>query len=159
MANAGVRGGPETRRALRELTSRLSGPLNSASKHALGPVLTSAKANLAANGSVESGRLLRILTIKRDRESSRPLAPRYLVGPDGSDSHYRTAHLVEFGTAPHWQANVQRMHPGARAKPFLRPAYEAARAAVVDTFSALIGPAIEKQAERLARRAEKKARP
>lgn len=36
----------------------------------------------------------------------------------------RIAHLVEFGTAPHWQPRRRIMHPGARAKPFARPAYE-----------------------------------
>lgn len=48
----------------------------------------------------------------------------------------RIAHLVEFGTAPHWQPKRMRMHPGARAKPFMRPAYESTKVEVVDTFSA-----------------------
>lgn len=36
------------------------------------------------------------------------------------------AHLVEFGTAPHWQPRWRGgwMHPGARPKPFARPGYE-----------------------------------
>lgn len=34
------------------------------------------------------------------------------------------AHLVEFGTAPHAQPNRGIMHPGARAFPFFRPAFE-----------------------------------
>lgn len=38
----------------------------------------------------------------------------------------KIAHLVEFGTAPHWQPNYRGgwMHPGARPKPFARPAFE-----------------------------------
>lgn len=36
----------------------------------------------------------------------------------------RIAHLVEFGTAPHWQPRRRIMHPGAQPKPFARPAYE-----------------------------------
>jgi hypothetical protein len=39
----------------------------------------------------------------------------------------KIAHLVEFGTAPHWQPRWRGgwMHPGARPKPFIRPAYDA----------------------------------
>ncbi|WP_370677639.1 hypothetical protein [Pleomorphomonas sp. PLEO] len=38
----------------------------------------------------------------------------------------KIAHLVEYGTAPHWQPNYRGgwMHPGARPKPFARPAFE-----------------------------------
>lgn len=42
----------------------------------------------------------------------------------------KLAHLVEFGTAPHWQPRRGRMHPGARAKPFFRPAFEAEKEGV-----------------------------
>lgn len=44
----------------------------------------------------------------------------------------KLAHLVEFGTAPHWQPRRMIMHPGARAKPFFRPAFEATKEEVVD---------------------------
>lgn len=36
----------------------------------------------------------------------------------------KIGHLVEFGTAPHWQPRRGIMHPGARPKPFFRPAFE-----------------------------------
>ena len=36
----------------------------------------------------------------------------------------KLAHLVEFGTAPHWQPGLKIMHPGASAYPFARPAFE-----------------------------------
>jgi hypothetical protein len=36
----------------------------------------------------------------------------------------KIAHLVEFGTAPHEQPRRGIMHPGARPKPFFRPAFE-----------------------------------
>lgn len=36
----------------------------------------------------------------------------------------KIAHLVEYGTAPHWQPKRGVMHPGARAFPFFRPAFE-----------------------------------
>lgn len=36
----------------------------------------------------------------------------------------KIAHLVEFGTAPHWQPGRGVMHPGAKPEPFARPAFE-----------------------------------
>lgn len=39
----------------------------------------------------------------------------------------KIAHLVEFGTAPHWQPNRGIMHPGARPKPFFRTAFESTK--------------------------------
>lgn len=49
-------------------------------------------------------------------------------------------HLVEFGTAPHFQPKLHRQHPGTQAQPFLRPtidedgprAVEACKEAMVD---------------------------
>lgn len=48
----------------------------------------------------------------------------------------KIAHLVEFGTAPHWQPRRFGgwMHPGARAKPFFRPAFESTKTVVVTEF-------------------------
>lgn len=50
----------------------------------------------------------------------------------------RIWHLLEFGTAPHWQPNRQRMHPGARAHPTLRPAFEAHKDSAVRIFGETI---------------------
>lgn len=44
----------------------------------------------------------------------------------------KLAHLVEFGTAPHWQPKRGIMHPGARPFPFMRPAFEQTKNEVVD---------------------------
>ena len=44
----------------------------------------------------------------------------------------KLAHLVEYGTAPHWQPNRGIMHPGARPYPFARPAFEDTKQEVVD---------------------------
>lgn len=50
----------------------------------------------------------------------------------------KIAHLVEFGTAPHWQPNFRGgwMHPGARPKPFLRPAFEQHKGGAATIFGA-----------------------
>lgn len=54
------------------------------------------------------------------------------------------AHLVEFGTAPHGK------HPGARARPFMRPAYEETKMAARNALWSKIAQNIEKEAKRLA---------
>ena len=46
----------------------------------------------------------------------------------------KIAHLVEFGTAPHAQPNRGIFHPGARPKPFFRPAFEMTKS---ETFNKL----------------------
>lgn len=48
----------------------------------------------------------------------------------------KIAHLVEFGTLPHFQPNFKGgfHHPGAEAHPFARPAFEATKEEVVDEF-------------------------
>lgn len=67
----------------------------------------------------------------------------------------RTAHLLEYGSAPHSYRNRRAKalkttqtqfarsveHPGARAKPFLRPAYDAKR----DDVVRLIANELEKE--------------
>lgn len=44
----------------------------------------------------------------------------------------KIAHLVEFGTAPHYQPRRGILHPGARPKPFFRPAYESTKDEVIE---------------------------
>lgn len=46
------------------------------------------------------------------------------------------AHLVEFGTRAHWQPRRFGgwMHPGARRKPFFRPAFEQNKKRTMDDF-------------------------
>jgi HK97 gp10 family phage protein len=46
----------------------------------------------------------------------------------------RIAHLVEFGTAPHDQPKRGIRHPGARPKPFARPAFESTKEETGEIF-------------------------
>lgn len=46
----------------------------------------------------------------------------------------KIAHLVEFGTAPHAQPRRGIMHPGARPKPFIRPAFDATKGEVMSSI-------------------------
>lgn len=61
----------------------------------------------------------------------------------------RYSHLVESGTRAHAQPKLKIEHPGAKAKPFLKPGYEEARAAASARFSA----ELRKGLDRIARRA------
>lgn len=155
MAKSRITGVKSVKNAFRQIQSGLTVPVNESMRKALKPTLAAAKANLQANGSVESGRLLKLLTVKKD-----PTAPKdkpvYVVGPATKNPAYREAHLVEFGTAPHFQPELNRMHPGAAAKPFMRPAFEETKDEVVKIFGETIGPAVEKRAAMLAAKAKTK---
>ncbi|BCH33123.1 hypothetical protein MesoLjLc_50530 [Mesorhizobium sp. L-8-10] len=49
----------------------------------------------------------------------------------------KLAHLVEFGTAPHFQPNFRGgfSHPGARPRPFFRSAFRSKKDEVMDRFT------------------------
>ncbi|RWN51388.1 MAG: HK97 gp10 family phage protein [Mesorhizobium sp.] len=159
-----VRGARETSRALRELAKVVSVPINATSRFALQPTLKAAKANVRALPLKErTGTLAASLVIKPKPRSSK-LNPTFQVGPDasakrgtqyGKRSPVRYAHLLEFGTAPHYQPKRGVVHPGARPYPFLTPAYFATRDEVVNRFGKKIGPEMEKRAAKLLAKAAK----
>lgn len=136
--------------AFRNIKSGLNVPLNEASRKALRPTLAASKANLRANGNVETGDLLSTLSIIRDTTAPAD-KPTHAVAPDASKSPgYRKAHLIEFGVSPHMING--HIHPGHAASPFMRPAFEATKAAVIKIFGDSIGPAIERRARNVAKR-------
>lgn len=114
----------------RQLSQRpTAGQMKAARQQALKPFVAAAKQNLASNGSNKTGKLSASLGVaekqgERDTTSAGPIRGR---------KHASNGHLVEFGTAPHWQPNRGggQMHPGAQAKPFLRPAYESTKDEIV----------------------------
>lgn len=65
------------------------------------------------------------------------------------------AHLVEFGTAPHFQPNRRGgiMHPGARPKPFFTPAFESTKEETVTGLGRRTWALIERAALNFGRRA------
>lgn len=154
-----VRGDRETARALRALSQYVSTPLNATSRFALQPTLKAAKSNARSIPFKEdTGTLEASLTIKKKRGGSK-LNPTTQVGPDsgfqrdtqyGSRRPVRYAHLIEFGTAPHYQPGRGVTHPGTRPHPFLTPAYFSTRDEVVKRFGEKIGPEMEKRAAKLA---------
>lgn len=146
---ARVRGHRGLDKALRDFVRAMQTPVSAASRHALRPVLSAAKRNLARNDSVETGKLRESLTIRKDPKAPRE-RPRHLVGPRSDSDRTGVAHLVEFGTAPHMVG--RKMHPGARAKPFMRPALDENADEAVKRFGERLGPEIDKAARKVRRK-------
>lgn len=85
---------------------------------ALQPIIDEARANLARQRSVVTGALARSLGVgQKDKNTT-------AAGPLKGKKHASVGHLVEFGTRPHYQPRRRQYHPGARSKPFMRPAFE-----------------------------------
>ncbi|WP_147377676.1 HK97 gp10 family phage protein [Mesorhizobium waimense] len=149
---------------MRELSRQIAVPLGATSRFALQPTLRAAKANVRALPLKEStGTLAASLVIKQKPRTSK-VNPTFQVGPNaavqratqyGSRRPVRYAHLIEFGTAPHYQPERGAVHPGTRPMPFLTPAYFATREDVVKRFGQKIGPEMEKRAAKLAKKAGK----
>lgn len=68
--------------------------------------------------------------VKRKTESRGSLKREYWISFRRRGK--KLAHLLEYGTAPHYQPKRRIMHPGARAFPFFRPAFEANKDAVAE---------------------------
>lgn len=158
MARRRVTGVDEARKALGELGRYVIVPANQASRYALRPTLAAAKANAPRDKGV-----LRKSLVIRQNPDAPGLKPRHLVGPSKSvkeKGRYPawTAHLVEFGTAPHlvgnWWGKLV-MHPGIRGTRFLTKAFDATRDEVVRRFGQQIGPSIEARAAKLAKKARR----
>lgn len=151
MAKSRMSGADGIAKAFRAVSLNLATPIAQASRKALKPTAEAAKRNLAANRSVDSGKLQKLITVKRDPKNK----AAHHVGPANTDPAYREAHLVEFGTAPHAQPELGRLHPGAAAKPFLAPAFEETADEVLQIFGREVGPAIEKAALKAASKARR----
>lgn len=108
-----------------------------ARQEALKPVRDDAKGNLARNGNIETRQLISKVTIAEGNKSNQSLvAIKRGRGGKMNRNPVRYAHLVEFGTAPHWQPNRfgGSMHPGARPFPYMRPAFEANKNGMVKAY-------------------------
>ena len=153
MAKSQVKGHKQVARSLRSMM-RMQRPVGEASRYALKPVLDDAKANLAApkagrpSGNIITGELIasmKIRQLKKTKSETQTVVA-------ATDKGIKKAHLVEFGTDPHWQPKRGVMHPGARPFPFLTPAFYKNEGTVKDRMSDRLVVAIENQAKRLNRR-------
>ena len=138
---AAVRGVGHVKSAFREMMKLYGPPINAASRHALRPILSTAKKNIADDPA-----LSKALTIKRDSRSPKA-QPKHVVGPDAKSPTVRRAHFKEFGTDPH-EINGW-MHPGEPPRPFLTPAYEAHGQEAIQRFGDHLGKGLEKRAAKL----------
>lgn len=114
-----VTGFRQTAAAIRKVARFPRKQVGQASRKALRPMLAKAKANLKANRSYKRGVLYRSMRIRALKSTSS--LSQWVIAPTGRG--VGIAHLVEAGTRPHWQPRRGVMHPGAKAKPFLEPAY------------------------------------
>ncbi|WP_323783447.1 HK97-gp10 family putative phage morphogenesis protein [Leisingera sp.] len=78
------------------------------------------------------------------------------VMPDGDDAPH--AHLYEFGTAPRFHKETGKSVGAMPARPFMRPAWDANQAAMLETLKREIWAEIEKTVERARRKAERAAK-
>ena len=143
---AGVRGAKQVSAAFRQMATAAKRPVAEASRFALQPILKAAKAN-TTHQSVKDALVLKQGKAPKDRVV-------YAIGGDPKNPDYRLLHLLEFGTDPHPNAGqfAGTMHPGTDPQPFLTPAFEEHGATAIKRFGERIGPAMEKQAARLARK-------
>lgn len=114
-----VTGYKETARALRKVAAFPKSRVSAASRKALRPMLAATKANLKSNASYHRGVLYRSMQIRMMKSTARTAMWKVTATGRGVG----IAHLVEAGTRAHWQPKKKWMHPGAKAKPFLEPAY------------------------------------
>lgn len=150
-----VKGDKAVARALREISRAITPPIRVASVFALRPTLAQTKANIRGLHFEDSTGALEESMVIRPSPRSPKLNPIYQVGPNaqyqsGDRRPVRYAHLIEFGTAPHYQPGRGVVHPGTRPMPFLEPAYFTTRDIVVKRFGEKIGPEMEKRAAKLA---------
>ena len=152
---SGVTGHKQARANLRKLASVATKPIGAASRFALVPMRDAAKKNLKTpkpghpDGNYITGELhdsLKVLKVKRAPART----VQYHVTASGKG--IRKAHLVEFGTDPHWQPKRGVMHPGARPFPFMTPAFEEREDEAIKRFGEKYGDELEAEAAKLGRR-------
>lgn len=141
--------------------------VKSAANLAMRPVIRAARAKVPVNqGLLKASLGTRRKTYKRAKVVYVAVGPREgFKDPETGAEPRFYAHLVELGTAPH---NVPAPpgglrigesvvhggveHPGAKPRPFLRPAIDENKQAVMHRYREQLWRGIEKEAKRLAGR-------
>lgn len=143
-----LRGDKELRRNLRRLTDLYSGPvLDDAIQYALTPLELKVQSN-ARKMRDYPGKWPTFptpATPPRGGHLDEGVASRRVYGSKKKRTWWtgmtkrarKLAHLVEFGTKPHFQKRFRGgfNHPGARPSPFFRPAFESSKHEVLGRFS------------------------
>lgn len=114
-------------------------------------MLRQTRANLKQNKSYKRGVLSRSMAVRRLKAGT--ALAQWVLAATGRG--IAIAHLVEAGTRPHWQPRRGIMHPGAKAKPFLEPAYFQHADAAVVLFGKELGVGIARFTRSIAYRGRK----
>lgn len=174
--NVTMTGLPETIRALRglmrmEVQEQISREIDSVAR----PVIVQAKANIIGQDAIRTGGLFdSMITVPKINPLKETIS--VIAGPGKrktvvsmvtgkrsqmaatykngkrTEKPSKYAHLVEFGTRPHvFQVRTRKgiesfAHPGARARPFLGPAFDVAAPTMTDDIGRAVGRVIEAQA-------------
>lgn len=148
MNNIDIKGAAELKRALGELPAKIEKGISRGALRAGAVVLQEEAQSLAPSG--DSGRLRESISVSTGAKRSGTVYAHVRAGGrKKGDAFY--AHMVEFGTKPHeikprkfkslFLAGIFRKivkHPGAKPKPFLRPAFDNKSGEAVDAIAAYI---------------------
>lgn len=136
-------------------------------------ILDNIREKLRSNGSIQSGELEKSLRIRFDRRALKRGWVNSKIVAGNKLAYY--AHMVEFGTAGHLikaknrktlaiqmvgpslkGSNVNFIgpkvnHPGARPKPFMRPALDESHTAAIEALAAYIRKRLPKELKKAGR--------
>ncbi|MBL4702091.1 MAG: HK97 gp10 family phage protein [Phycisphaeraceae bacterium] len=63
------------------------------------------------------------------------------------------AHFIEFGTSPHFQKKLKRLHPGTEGNPFLRKTVDQTRTQVANAITTELLKRVQREARKAAKMA------
>lgn len=122
-----------------------------ARQKALKPIQKTAIDRLGQSNNVETRALITsVIVTEGDRKNESIVGIKRGRRGRMNRNPVRYAHLVEYGTAPHWQPNRFGgiMHPGARPFPFMRPALEVNRDDAVKAYFTEVWSAVAAKGKR-----------
>lgn len=138
-----VKGDAAFRANLQKIASLSKADINKVMEDALEPMRAATEQNarqLREPGTPKGGHLDEGIVAKKiTRQSSRNKIVWWVTFVRRAR---KIAHLVEFGTAPHQQPNRKRKHPGARPRPFFRPAFDAHSSEVLSELAQRVREAL-----------------
>lgn len=162
MANGtGVFGDREVVAALRQLADMPVAVIDQAAIDAFQPMLEETKEHYRAirnfkgkttfpqgrKGTRGGTHVDQLLTVRKTKSGK--TKRQYWMGARGRAINL--AHLVEFGTAPHYQPNMRIQHPGARPSPGMAPAFEAHGDDVIESMGKALWQRMSERAATLNR--------
>lgn len=148
-----IRGDVTLKKALSGIRSSVMVGVDKDIRDALEPMRRTAQVNatrLRVPGPTPRGGHLDQGVVVRKIPKSGPLVRTFWVSFTRRARYL--AHLVEFGTAPHYQPKRKIMHPGARPKPFFTPAFEMTKSETLAILGKRTWARIEQTALRFGRR-------